>query len=405
MVQKKKQHIVPRIYLKAFIDPVRPDEIPEHIPFEASVWVIEKSLTSKPKRKAPSNILWKSYFYNLDEDINKLPLIEEFLSKIERKYPSILQKISKKISLTEEDLAYIALFMDTLFHRIPSNLDNIQGFVDEVEDVYRHIDQFNNQNQTVSDQFWRGSHEAAKKQMIYSAGIISSLILHAGLIFIVNSSKVTFFSSDNPVTYQFFHIDELHKFGIPKVWTYEKTLTNEKNFLCYCPLTPTIAVISSPLIRLPNNTRCVWVENKDPSFPFSMNILTNLNAESILISHKPKPYGEDQDFAIQFIRNTSKSGSIEGIRFLVYTEKSRYHLNIDKYKRLDNHPLQPEIQFWTKDLDTLHDIAQDEVIEVVHYYKDGIEIGGTRHLRLYSVSLYPDEPSIMRSYWFSANSS
>ncbi|WP_041229683.1 DUF4238 domain-containing protein [Rippkaea orientalis] len=65
MAQKKKQHIVPRTYLKAFIDPVRPDGMPEHIPFEPSVWVIEKSLKSEPKRKAPDNILWKSYFYRI----------------------------------------------------------------------------------------------------------------------------------------------------------------------------------------------------------------------------------------------------------------------------------------------------------------------------------------------------
>jgi hypothetical protein len=92
MAQKKKQHIVPRTYLKAFIDSVRPNGIPEQVPFEPSVWVVEKSLKSEPKRKAPDNILWKSYFYNLEEDENASPVIEEFLSKIEGRYPQVLKK-------------------------------------------------------------------------------------------------------------------------------------------------------------------------------------------------------------------------------------------------------------------------------------------------------------------------
>ncbi|ACK67851.1 hypothetical protein PCC8801_3902 [Rippkaea orientalis PCC 8801] len=45
-------------------------------------------------------------------------------------------------------------------------------------------------------------------------------------------------------------------------------------------------------------------------------------------------------------------------------------------------------------------IAQDDVIEVVHYYENGVETGGTRHLSLYSVSLHPDEPSVMKANWF-----
>ena len=62
--------------------------------------------------------------------------------------------------------------------------------------------------------------------------------------------------------------------------------------------------------------------------------------------------------------------------------------------------IQPEVHFWTKDLVTLHTIAQDDVIEVVHYYENGVEMGGTRYLKLYSVSLDPDEPSVMKAHWF-----
>ena len=252
MAQKKRQHIIPRTYLRAFTDPVRPDGMPDHVPFEPSVWVIEKSLKSESKRKAPDNVLWKSYFYNLDEDEDASPVIEEFLSKIEGKYPQALKKISAKEALTGEDLLYIALFIDTLFRRTPPSLEHWQSQINQVEELYRYVDQAYNQSQEISDQVWKGSHEIAKKQIINSAGALSSLVLKVGLVFVFNFSELPFLSSDNPVTYQFGHIDDLYRVSIPKDWIYENIGTNEQNFFCYCALTPTIAVISSPFIRLPN---------------------------------------------------------------------------------------------------------------------------------------------------------
>lgn len=395
MAQKKEQHIIPRTYLKAFTDPVRPDGMPEHIPFEPSVWVVEKSLKLEPKRKAPHNILYKSYFYNLENDESTSPVIEEFLSKIEGKYSQALKKISAKEVLTLEELLHIAIFVDTLFRRTPSSLEHQQSQINKVEELYRQFDQ--SYNQEISEQFWKGSHEIAKKSIITSAGVLSSLILKAGLVFVFNLSELTFFSADNPVTYKFVHIDDLYRFGIPKDWTYGNIGTNEQNFFCYCALTPTIALISSPFIRLPSETSYAWAETNDPNFPFGMNILTHRKADSVLISHQSKPYGTHQDLVIQFFASVQNTQQIEGIQFLIYTNKARYCLNVDVYERLTPHPLQTEIHFWTKDFKTLHTIAQDDVIEVVYYYKNGVQTGGTRHLSLNSVSLHPDEPSVMKA--------
>ena len=72
------------------------------------------------------------------------------------------------------------------------------------------------------------------------------ITLGIGMMF----SELPFLSSDNPVTYQFGHIDDLYRVSIPKDWIYENIGTNEQNFFCYCALTPTIAVISSPFIQL-----------------------------------------------------------------------------------------------------------------------------------------------------------
>ncbi|MBN3894364.1 MAG: DUF4238 domain-containing protein [Nostoc sp. NOS(2021)] len=401
MAQKKKQHIIPKTYLKAFTDPTQPDGMPEHKPFEPSVWVIEKSLKSEPQRKSPDHrTFWKPYFYKLHEDSDSSPVIEEALSKIEGKYPHVLKKVCNREVLTIEELNYLALFIDTLFRRTQPSLEHWQSQINKLEELYRHVDQAHNQNQEISDEIWKDSHEIAKKLIIDAAGTLSSLILAAGLVFVFNQSELPFFSSDNPVTYQFGHIDDLYRVSIPKAWTYEDIGTNEQKFFCYCALTPTVAVVSSPFIRLPDEAPYAWVETKDPNFPFSMNILTHRSADSVLISHQPKPYGIHQDFAIQFLESIENAQSAKGTEFIIYTNKARYSLSVDAYEHFDTNPLQPEVHFWTKDLKTLHTFAQDDSIEVVHYYEDGVETGGTRYLKLYSVSLYHDEPSVMKAHWY-----
>lgn len=401
MAQKKKQHIIPRTYLKAFTDPTRPDGMPEHRPFESSVWVTEKSLKSEPQRKSPDHrTFWKPYFYKLDEDSDSSPVIEEALSKIEGKYPHVLKKVCNREALTIEELIYVALFIDTLFSRTVPSLEHWQSQINKVEELYRHVDQAHNKSQEISDEVWKGSHEIAKKLIIDGAGTLSSLILETGLVFVFNHSDLPFFSSDNPVTYQLEHIDDLHRISIPKAWIYENIGTNEQKFFCYCALTPTVAVVSSPFIRLPNEAPYVWVETQDPNFPFSMNILTHRRADSILISQQPKPYGIHQDFAIEFLESIQNTLPPKGTQFIIYTNKARYSLNVDAYKRFDTNPLQLEVHFWTKDLKTLHTLAQDDFIKVVHYCEDGVETGGTRYLKLYSVGLCPDEPSVMKAHCY-----
>lgn len=398
MAQKKRQHIVPKTYLRAFTDPVRPNGVPANVPLEPSLWVVEKSLKSEPRRKAPDNVLWKSYFYNLEEDRDASPVIEEFLSKVEGKYPQLLKKISTREILAEEELLYIALFIDTLFFRTEPNIKHWQSQINGIEELYRHVDQVHNQSQEISDRVWKGSHEAAKRQIIDSAGVLSSLVLKFGFFFVFNLSELPFFSSDNPVTYQFGHIDDLHRAGIPERWTYRDIGSNQKSPFCYCPLTPTIAVMSSPFLCI-DGALYAWAETENPNFPFGMNILTHRRANSVLISCQPKPYGVHQNFAIQLLESIQTTQPPKGIQFLIYTNKARYYLSVDNYER-HNIPLQIEVRFWTKDLKTLHTIAQDDIIEVVYYYENGVETGGTRHIRLYSVSLHSNEPSVMKAYLF-----
>lgn len=89
-----------------------------------------------------------------------------------------------------------------------------------------------------------------------------------------------------------------------------------------------------------------------------MNILTHRRAYSILISHQPQPYGIHQDVVIQFLKSIQNVQPPKGIQFLIKTNKARYALSVDAYDCFDNNPLQPEFNFWTNDLKTLHTLAK-----------------------------------------------
>lgn len=102
---------------------------------------------------------------------------------------------------------------------------------------------------------------------------------------------------------------------------------------------------------------------------------------------------------IHFLESILYPQPTKGIKFLIYTNKARYSLNVDAYELIEGPNLFLEVHFWTKDMKTLHMIAQDDVIEVVHYFENDIEKGGTRNLKLHCVSLYPNEPSVMKAYW------
>jgi hypothetical protein len=44
-------------------------------------------------------------------------------------------------------------------------------------------------------------------------------------------------------------------------------------------------------------------------------------------------------------------------------------------------------------------MANDQHVDLVEFYENGEERGGTRNLKFISVSIYPDAPSILEADW------
>jgi hypothetical protein len=100
MTIKKNHHIIPKVYLKEFVDLSKPTNFPANTPFTPFIWKIDKLLESKPVSKSPEKSFGKNRFYKLDSDAEEYQLIEELLSKTETAYKKSLEKLKNKIPLT-----------------------------------------------------------------------------------------------------------------------------------------------------------------------------------------------------------------------------------------------------------------------------------------------------------------
>jgi hypothetical protein len=76
MQQPKKQHYVPRFYLREFVDPDTPAG---HEPY---VWVFSKN-GNLEERRAPKNVFWETDLYTFEVAGAKQYDLEKFLSEIE----------------------------------------------------------------------------------------------------------------------------------------------------------------------------------------------------------------------------------------------------------------------------------------------------------------------------------
>jgi hypothetical protein len=295
----------------------------------------------------------------------------------------------------QQNLINLIVFIETLHQRTESQIEHWQNQYNKIEELYRKVDQHHNNNQNFSDEFWKDSHEIGKKLILIGIGALGKLLIDEGIYFLFNESEMSFVSSDNPVLWTFKHIDELQMLDIPNDWLRDEVKNNQKSFFCYCPLTPKIALFSSPLLKSLSEQKYQYWETDYLQLVFSMNFLTHISSESVVISNNPDPYGIYKKQIEKYLESEKSAQQIKGKQILFYTSNSRYWLEVKDYARVSDNPIKTKIEFWTSDFKTLESIAKDKFIESIHMYKDGIEMGMARELVFQIVSLCEEEPSII----------
>lgn len=117
MSKHKKQHYIPKCYLKAWCDTECP---PKHTPY---IWIYEKE-SKKGKKKSPDNIFHETDLYTIQgEDGERILDIEHGLSGLENQFVTIRnKKINRHSSLDKNELVILTTFIAASHARTKSQL-------------------------------------------------------------------------------------------------------------------------------------------------------------------------------------------------------------------------------------------------------------------------------------------
>jgi len=384
---KKQQHFVPKIYLKAFLDPNLPPDWPEGRPFTPAVWVQDPTLTGKPKRRAPSHSVFKdNHLYTLANDDPKHPKIEDALSELESAFSRAQKKIVAHELLSLEEYKDLCLFAASMFGRIPEQMDHWQQQIDEIEHLYRQM-----ASKEVADEYWSGSDEAGKRSILGMLAGYAELLSRHGFL-LVNKSNIPFISSDRPMAHVFLHIDEPPLCFFP-AWYHTTDATSVKEFFAFLPISPSVAFVSSPLL----DTQGYYLWTDDPGFVLGLNELTRHRAVNIIISDRAHPYGEFTDAIIQ-LENRARAEYHPPKGILIYSETKRFWIPASSIEFGSGvHPLNGRVSFIAKALKVLREAADTETItEVLIENKDGSG-GGMRDCWFTSVAIAPNTPTVIEN--------
>ncbi|MBC3766830.1 DUF4238 domain-containing protein [Neptunicella marina] len=232
MAKKRDQHIVPRCYLKHFVDS---SSAVNNKKYEAGVYVNTSALDRAWKMKGLSNnIFTKTRFYNLKSDDPDKPLVEEHLAKIESFYSKGITKLLNG-EFSNEILSIFTLFVVTQFLRTEKVLKAHQKSWDSVA-LYADMFEGGNRNRNIYG-------EISKQQILHLAksDALNPINRKSGIIF--NCTKIPFLTSDKPVIKELFNQEDISRIFHPLPQT--KYIDDHLESLFYfMPLTPWLAYVS-----------------------------------------------------------------------------------------------------------------------------------------------------------------
>ncbi|RUP83566.1 hypothetical protein C7Y69_00815 [Alteromonas sp. KS69] len=232
MAKKRDQHIVPRCYLKHFVDS---SSAVKNKKYEAGVYVNTSALDRAWKMKGLSNnIFTKTRFYNLKSDDPDKPLVEEHLAKIESFYSKGITKLLNG-EFSNEILSIFSLFVVTQFLRTEKVLKAHQKSWDRVA-LYADMFEGGNRNRNIYD-------EISKQQILYLAKTEALNPIHRKSGIIINCTQIPFLTSDKPVIKEFFNQEDISRIFHPL--QQKKYIDDHFESLFYfMPLTPWLAYVS-----------------------------------------------------------------------------------------------------------------------------------------------------------------
>lgn len=133
--RQKKQHYVPKCYLKAWIDPA----IPRHVNGQ-NIWIFDQE-GNNPKQQSPRSTFTEDEMYTLTASDGERDLtLENGLGTIETQFGSIrTSKFNYQRPLTQEEWGWVCLFAATLHLRTAASRDHLLEAFNRLKEMTERV--------------------------------------------------------------------------------------------------------------------------------------------------------------------------------------------------------------------------------------------------------------------------
>ncbi|MDP3769374.1 MAG: DUF4238 domain-containing protein [bacterium] len=189
MSEPKNQHIIPKCYLKQFVDPKTPSN------YGPCVWIFERE-NRVGKRKNVRSVLTGTDIYTFQGDYS----IEKSLAQLESEYAVIFEKkIKNKIPLNPYEHAIFCAFVAAMLQRTLKQKENIEHFIDQIVDHAKQMEIAHGVPHKTSLEWEKEKEDAHKLSVIQMIPEITKILSQMNTAFLCTKNKrVSFITSDSP---------------------------------------------------------------------------------------------------------------------------------------------------------------------------------------------------------------
>lgn len=360
MAEKKNQHLVPACYLKGF-EAIPTDEMLKNPKFETGVYVNNNFLNIGWKlRGIRHGVFTKSYYYNLDSDDPRQPIIESYLSIVEGDLSKYLKEVQAGV-VTNENLSFLSFYTTLQYIRVENFIDMFQGAWNQVAEWADMFEGGNSYREAVKD--------IAKKQILTTD---LGEIVHGDAHIVYNETNFPFITSDNPVLRKEVNICDMEVL-FPKVYLISAQDQAQEYPLFFFTLSPNMAYVSSPFFKKGLELK---LNLNDLLNIFYLNVESVKNACNRVYSSVFEPIkGESQlsDYLVSL-----KSEHL----FVKIYGKGRRFISRASYNNTENYN---SIELYVDDSDGLRHFECGDMISLVEIIENGASIRGMRECRIEKV--------------------
>lgn len=135
-MKNKKQHFVPKSYLKAWCDPDTPAR---HEPY---VWVFNRD-SRVGESRAPINIFWEADFYTQPgQDGERDLILEEALNRIETQFIEVRSKLEMRLPLSVKDHFWLSAFCAAMHGRTRAQREHRRKYWEETLETMKGLSEW-----------------------------------------------------------------------------------------------------------------------------------------------------------------------------------------------------------------------------------------------------------------------